>query len=260
MNGASHGVKKIVGELNLKPSFKLPVLLSAMLGSVIAIIVDLAVKESGPSFVTIKQILVDNLTTNPGVAFILAALLLLIIAGGLSQIFDVKTKLAGLYLGISILSVIFTAVPKAELDPVPVTHDSERIVLLLSGEEQESLDQAIVTIYDVRTRETVARSKMGIADFDTGNLLQPLESELQRTRTQAAIEDIRNALSPTITSEPGVLEFYLDAGQYEVRIEAPGYWIATCTVEVDDDPDTPVVMGVSLEETAWPVFLQRAFK
>ncbi len=238
----------LFSDLGIKPKFNLPILLSSMVGSIIAIIVDLRTQGSASTINAIKQILDEQLYLSGPMQFIITVILLLAIAGSLSQIFDIKTKKSALYLGASILTVIFTFVPYNDPPPVKIAlSNSEQVTLILLSEENEYPSDVLLKIYDTDTHKIVAQSKMipGNVRIDT------VSSELLR--------EIKKIFPDNVPTAMKVLQFYLDKGTYEIRIEATDYRITGTIIEVDDILSSLIVVDVPLVKSFIPLFLQRAF-
>ena len=246
MSNSSNISHDLFSNLGIKPKFNLPIFLSSMVGSIIAIIVDLRIQGTASTVNAIKQIIYEQLDVGGPTQFIITVILLLAIAGSLSQIFDIKTKKGALYLGASILTVIFTIVPVNDPSPVKTApSNSEQVTLILSSEENEYPGEVVLKIYSSDTRKIVAQSKMIPGNIDT------VSSELLREIIRIFPDNVPTAMR--------VLQFYLDEGTYEIRIEARGYRITGTFIEVDDIPSSLIVEQILLIETTIPLFLERAF-
>ena len=92
MSNSSNISHDLFSNLGIKPKFNLPIFLSSMVGSIIAIIVDLRIQGTASTVNAIKQIIYEQLSVGGPTQFIITVILLLAIAGSLSQIFDIKTK------------------------------------------------------------------------------------------------------------------------------------------------------------------------
>jgi hypothetical protein len=114
------------------------IVVSALIGSAVAALADYAQKNTSGAVVKLQTTLGDMLSTNPRTIW--AVLLLMILGAALCFVFQPKSRQAGFAVGLSVISVIMTAIPiNAPSTPagVPPSHVRldvpERYALLTNG-------------------------------------------------------------------------------------------------------------------------------
>ncbi len=152
-------------------------------GGTVCVVADLAQKSDASALNTIGV----NLGRYLGLPYanIWTTVLIIGFATALCYIFDVKTKKAAFYTGLSVLAIMMTAVPYRTPDSLKGAPNSVGVNLALKTSDGGQVQDAKVTLLDQSGKRVIGESI-----YKSGNIV-----------------------------------FYQDGGVYRLRVEVPGYAI-----------------------------------
>ncbi len=238
----------------------LPIVLSGAVGAILAVLSDLIQKNEASATLKIAH----TIETTVGIHFppIVSVLLVLSLAISLCIISEAETKTKAFYIGASILAIMMTLVPYRLPPSLPTSPQQPALGIKLQGgtwhdviRPTPALHHTLETNYHVRRVDT-----SDVLDLPVEIILVP-DDKSQYSVATVKILYLDRTIVGQVTGDAKRINSFLNAGEYIVRVESPGYAILEKIITVEPfGVRSENVFTLKLGSTNVPLTVQRLFK
>lgn len=223
----------------------LSILVSSVMGGMTALLVDVFQKGPASSLLTFTRSLSHVLNAN--VPAIVVGLLIVSIAGGLSFVFSVDTKLKAFYTGLSIFSILSSAVPYSQptalpgYQPIPESQGELESPPLSPSPDYEKINGGVERGEATNSLLNIFVATAYAVEYAVITVTLKVADPNSFHGATISLLDKSGKLLAESSTKTATFKFSYPTGHYILRVEASGFSIVekeveikgTCQVQVD---------------------------